>query len=1301
MGPVPSASSSKPSYRASLIPGHVPSLRLGVCAFGRTAVLVAAVVCCFLLAGASGSSCLAEGASTPAPPSLSSFYCTSQIKGAGSITCLARLAAASTSSVTVSLSSNNAAVTVPATVTVAENQTSASFSPSVKSVLTTQTATLGASVSGSSMSYAVQLDAATQTMVLNTSGLAFGFAALNAKATLPITVDSTGTEPITIKSATTTGAGFSVGSTFPMTLNSGQSATIDVLFDPAVAGAVTGQLTLTSTSTSQATNVVTLSGTGGPPTLSAFSCTSQIKGAGTLSCNLRLGAALLSGSVTVNLSSNDAALAVPATVTIPANQTTATFSATASSVLTTQTATLTASTAASSMTSAVQLDAATQTMVLNTTSLVFGYAALNAAATLPVTVESTGTEPITIKSAAITGAGFSVSNTFPITVNSGQSATIDVLFDPTVAGPVTGQLTLTSTSTSQATNVVSLSGAGGPPTLSAFSCTSQIKGAGTLSCNLRLAAALLSGSVTVNLSSNDAALAVPATVTIPANQTTATISATASSVLTTQTATLTASIGADSMTSAVQLDAATQTMVLNTSSLAFGYAALNASESLPITLESTGTEPITIKSAAITGAGFSVSNTFPMTVNSGQSATIDVLFDPAVAGAVTGQLTLTSTSTAQATNAISLSGTGGPPTITGFYCSPAGIKGAGTLTCVVVLGSMSVESGIAVSVSSNDAAASVPATVTVPAGKTSLQFPVNVASVLTTQTATLTAAVGASSMTFAEQLNAATQTLGASAAGLSFQDVVVDTAVTKLVVLTSTGTDPITLSAATLTGAGFTVSGLSLPLTLNPGQAVTVAVKYAPTAAGASAGQLAIATNSTAASPSVITLSGTGVLGPNGTGNPIVPFTYAGSSLLNSFVPPDPATPISPDFFGMTIYNLAPNSPDPEPGMTPFPSFPVSALRLWDVAYWLMLEPTANQYDWIKMDNSIAIAQENGVNDFIFTFGQVPPWAAQNPTDPCPNGEGPGTCSVPNMAALETFATQVVQRYCGKVKYYEPWNEPNNPAFWDGDNAQLLAVAQEVYQIAKNPANCGCTNGVCAPNGGVNPNKVLLPPIGDIGTANITWLNSYLASQGSTYPYADVATFHGYGFTNPDSFATGNEMQQFEQTLASYGLSGLPVWDTETSWEWDVSFTLEQQASWVMRYHMAQAEQGVSRVMWYAYDSCNWGTLWTSPYCTDTTQPANQVTEPGVAYQTLESWLIAANLTQCQEYQNGLWACGLQRSGGYYAWMLWSSTGTSLSVPVPANLGLTVYRDWQNNVNPLSTQITVTDLPVLLESSDL
>ena len=118
----------------------------------------------------------------------------------------------------------------------------------------------------------------------------------------------------------------------------------------------------------------------------------------------------------------------------------------------------------------------------------------------------------------------------------------------------------------------------------------------------------------------------------------------------------------------------------------------------------------------------------------------------------------------------------------------------------------------------------------------------------------------------------------------------------------------------------------------------------------------------------------------------------------------------------------------------------------------------------------------------------------------------------PDMNAFDNFATQLVQRYCGTVKYYEPWNEPDNPQFWDGTDAQLLTIARHTYQIAKDPANCGCTNGVCSPNGGVNPNQVLLPPISGLGPGSIAWLNSYLASAGTSYPYADIAAFHGYQF---------------------------------------------------------------------------------------------------------------------------------------------------------------------------------------------
>jgi hypothetical protein len=391
--------------------------------------------------------------------------------------------------------------------------------------------------------------------------------------------------------------------------------------------------------------------------------------------------------------------------------------------------------------------------------------------------------------------------------------------------------------------------------------------------------------------------------------------------------------------------------------------------------------------------------------------------------------------------------------------------------------------------------------------------------------------------------------------------------------------------------------------------------------------------------------------------------------------------------------------------MTPFPSFPVSTFRFWDVVYWSMIDNYEGESNYTKMDNSIAIAQKNGVRDFIFTFGNVPAWASTNPTDPCVGGEGPGTCAPPNMDAFDSFATQLVQRYCGTVKYYEPWNEPSNKHFWDGTNAQLLTIARHTYQIAKDPKNCGCSNGVCAPNGGANPNQVLLPPIATLTPADYAWLDSYLASAGTSYPYADIAAFHGYVWSGYVPEEIVSEMQLLKQILGKYGLSNLPLWNTEVSFEADTDNDDQNQASWLMRYHAAQAALGVPRVVWYAYDNCTWGTLWSSPLCSGThgaADPADQLTVAGTAYSTIEKWFIGASFTKCQQYQNGLWACELQRSGGNYdAWMLWSNSGKSIQVPIAESFGLTVYRDYRNDVMTLPSRITVTQMPVLLENYDL
>ncbi|HET6208486.1 MAG TPA: choice-of-anchor D domain-containing protein, partial [Terracidiphilus sp.] len=93
---------------------------------------------------------------------------------------------------------------------------------------------------------------------------------------------------------------------------------------------------------------------------------------------------------------------------------------------------------------------------------------------------------------------------------------------------------------------------------------------------------------------------------------------------------------------------------------------------------------------------------------------------------------------------------------------------------------------------------------------------------------------------------------------LSFGDDPVGTAVTLPVTLTSTGSSAVTVSAASVTGAGFTFSGATFPVTLNPNIAITIQVGFDPTVVGAASGTLTFTSNSSTGTTSKVTLSGNG-----------------------------------------------------------------------------------------------------------------------------------------------------------------------------------------------------------------------------------------------------------------------------------------------------------------------------------------------------------------------------------------------------------------------------------------------------------
>jgi hypothetical protein len=101
--------------------------------------------------------------------------------------------------------------------------------------------------------------------------------------------------------------------------------------------------------------------------------------------------------------------------------------------------------------------------------------------------------------------------------------------------------------------------------------------------------------------------------------------------------------------------------------------------------------------------------------------------------------------------------------------------------------------------------------------------------------------------------------LVANPASLNFASVQVGSKQTKFEVLTNSGGSGLTISQATVTGAGFSSTGLNLPLTLNAGASVTFSVVFAPQTSGSASGKITVVSN--ASIPTLTaSLAGTGTV---------------------------------------------------------------------------------------------------------------------------------------------------------------------------------------------------------------------------------------------------------------------------------------------------------------------------------------------------------------------------------------------------------------------------------------------------------
>jgi hypothetical protein len=752
-------------------------------------------------------------------------------------------------------------------------------------------------------------------LTVSAPSLNFGDVQVGAKAALQLTLTSSGTAPVTISSPTIAGKQFQISSVtypagitqWPATLNPGQQVVLSVTFAPDSADSFSGDLSLASDASGGTANVL-LSGSGEAVptpnlTLSASSinfgqATVGSKVTRTLTLTSTGNAPLDVDTITVaGASFGTGTLSLPATLQPNQQLTvTVTFDPTTEGP---ESGTLTVTSNDPSGPAAVSLGGngtaiTAPQLTVSPTAVNFGNTQVNVPSTQTVTLTSTGTAPVTISAAAASGAGFSVSGaTFPVTLNPNQTATLQVQFDPSAAGPAAGQLTVTSDSTTGATTLVSLSGNGTVATSPQLTVSTNSLSFGNVSVNssatlpltltssgtapLTISAATLSGTAFT-----DSGATLP--VTLNPNQS-VTLNVRFNPAAAGQaTGQLTISSNSSSGASTVvQLSgtgtvATTPQLTLSANSLSFGNVSVNNSATLPLTLTSSGTAPLTISAATLSGTDFSDSGaTFPLTLNPNQSVTLNVRFNPGAAGQTTGQLTINSNSSSGASTVVQLSGTGTVATspqltVSANSLSFGNVAVNSTATLPLTLTSsgtapLTINAATLSGTSFSDSGATFPVTLN-PNQSVTLNVLFDPATAGQTTGQLTISSNSSSGATTVVQLSGtgtvvATPQLLVSSTSLSFGNVPVDSTGTLSLTLTSSGTAPVTVSSVALQGTGFSDSGATFPVTLNPNQSVTLKVQFDPTAAGAASGKLTITSNSTTGATTQVSLSGTGTAVPH------------------------------------------------------------------------------------------------------------------------------------------------------------------------------------------------------------------------------------------------------------------------------------------------------------------------------------------------------------------------------------------------------------------------------------------------------
>ena len=519
-------------------------------------------------------------------------------------------------------------------------------------------------------------------------------------------------------------------------------------------------------------------------------------------------------------------------------------------------------------------------LAISPTAISFGNVLVGQSGTQAVTLTNTSSSNLVVNLATVSGSAFGISGlTLPATIAAGQSVSFNAQFAPTATGAGIGSISFTDNAAGSPQSII-LSGSGvtqsstlsANPASAAFgSVTIGNTGKQTITLSNSGNASLTISGVTAT-GTGFSAIGLTTPLAIPAGQGTTFTAQFAPAAAGSASGNIAITSNASNATLSIALSgsgaAAGQPQIsASPASVGFGNVGVGSASPKNISLQNTGNAPLTITQASASGAGFSMSGlSVPMTINPGGSATFAATFAPSTSGSASGSISVASDALGSPM-AIPLTGAGvqaqlgANPAIFNFGGVQVGSTGSTQIT-LVNGGTASVSIGQASASGAGFSVSGLPAGTAIGAGQSAsftAQFsPASSGNI--SGNISISSNAPNSPLTIALSGVGTQAQLGAVPGAAAFGNVSTGNSNSQTISLTNNGTASLVISGTSVTGTGFSITGLSTPLTIPTGSNVTFNAVFTPNATGSVTGSVSLVSNAPN-SPLTIALSGTGVAG--------------------------------------------------------------------------------------------------------------------------------------------------------------------------------------------------------------------------------------------------------------------------------------------------------------------------------------------------------------------------------------------------------------------------------------------------------